>query len=250
MTAGVNANQHSFVDMAAQYVEGIALVIQNISRGISLQAKMIEIRNVLENVATVDIHGCPVFKNVVVFESQVSIRNTPNILSGSAMYLGSNGIVGISSSSRRYKVIDRELESVDVENAYRIQVVLAKYRDGFLVEGDEAEGRYMPMLIAEDVEEHLPEAVIHRDGKTQDWNPRVLIPVMLQMIKDQKGALEKQNEEIKQLKEELEVQKEELKRMKHGVEKLEKLMIPEADRVPDSAFVSGTDNRGEEAMED
>ncbi len=47
------------------------------------------------------------------------------------------------------------------------------------------------MLLAEDVERYVPTAAVHdSSGATIDWNPRVLIPVMFQMLKSQKTEID------------------------------------------------------------
>lgn len=99
----------------------------------------------------------------------------------------------VSSSSKRYKDIGEIISEDDIENWYNIQPLWAKYKDGYLIEGDENEGRYLPMFVAEDVEKYLPEAVTHENGQVEDWNYRVMIPAMFAMIK-------KQHEEIQELK--------------------------------------------------
>lgn len=95
-----------------------------------------------------------------------------------------------SSSSRRYKEVGRKLTSKDIEAAYNVEVRMAKYKKGYLAEDDERCGKYYPMFIAEQVEEFLPDAIDHRDGKTESWNERVMIPIMFQMLKEQKKEIE------------------------------------------------------------
>lgn len=111
-------------------------------------------------------------------------------------------LVLISSSSKRYKDIGNNISDVELENWYGIQPVWAKYKDGYLIHGDENEGRYIPMFVAEDVEKCLPEAVIHDNGQVEDWNYRVMIPAMFAMLKQQKteiDSLKQELDEIKQL---------------------------------------------------
>ena len=97
----------------------------------------------------------------------------------------------MSASSRRYKDIARNLTSEDIKSAWKIQPVLAKYKDGYLMETDERNRRYLPMFIAEDVEKYVPEAADHNgDGCAEDWNYRFMIPVMFQMIKSLKEEVE------------------------------------------------------------
>lgn len=95
-----------------------------------------------------------------------------------------------SASSIRYKDVIRDLTAEDVEKAYNIQPVIAKYKDGYLVDGDERVGMAYPMLVAEDVEKYLPTVATHRNGLTENWDERAMIPVMFQMIKELKRELE------------------------------------------------------------
>lgn len=112
--------------------------------------------------------------------------------SGGYIRFGQDGatIAYSSSSSRRYKEVGRKLTSKDIEAAYNVEVRMAKYKDGYLAEDDERCGKYYPMFIAEQVEEFLPDAIDHRDGKTESWNERVMIPIMFQMLKEQKKEIE------------------------------------------------------------
>lgn len=107
-----------------------------------------------------------------------------------------------SSSSKRYKDIGSDISEQEIEEWYNIEPLWAKYKEGYLVEGDENEGRYIPMFIAEDVEEYFPEATRHANGLVEDWNERIMIPAMFAMIKSQKSEIDllKQGlNEIKQL---------------------------------------------------
>lgn len=109
-------------------------------------------------------------------------------------------LVLISSSSKRYKDIGSNISGAELENWYGIQPVWAKYKDGYLIHGDENEGRYIPMFIAEDIEKHLPEAVIHDNGQVEDWNYRVMIPAMFAMLKQQKAEIDSLKQELDEIK--------------------------------------------------
>lgn len=113
-----------------------------------------------------------------------------------------------SSSSKRYKDIGNDISEQEIENWYNIEPTWAKYKDGYLVKGDENEGRYIPMFIAEDVEEYFPEATRHQNGLVEDWNERIMIPAMFAMIKSQKEQLDRQEKLINQLYEKLNIEKE------------------------------------------
>nr|DAF68694.1 MAG TPA: Receptor recognition protein, Long tail, Helical sandwich, Tail fiber [Caudoviricetes sp.] len=105
-----------------------------------------------------------------------------------------------ASSSKRYKDIGDAISEMDIDNWYKIEPVWAKYKDGYLAEGDENEERYLPMFIAEDVEEHFPQAATHMNGQIEDWNYRMMIPAMFAMIKQQKSEIDNLKEDIKELR--------------------------------------------------
>ena len=113
-----------------------------------------------------------------------------------------------SSSSKRYKDIGSDISEQEIEEWYNIEPLWAKYKEGYLVEGDENEGRYIPMFIAEDVEEYFPEATRHANGLVEDWNERIMIPAMFAMIKSQKEQLDRQEKLINQLYEKFNIEKE------------------------------------------
>lgn len=113
-----------------------------------------------------------------------------------------------SSSSKRYKDIGDNITESEVDEWYNIEPTWAKYKDGYLVKGDENEGRYIPMFIAEDVEKYFPEATRHADGQVEDWNERIMIPAMFAMIKSQKEQLDRQEKLINKLYKKLNIEKE------------------------------------------
>ncbi|MDE7018851.1 MAG: tail fiber domain-containing protein, partial [Lachnospiraceae bacterium] len=108
-----------------------------------------------------------------------------------------------TSSSKRYKDVISEMSDEDVEKYYNIQPVFAKFKDKFLDDNDERYRLVHPMFIAENVDEYFPEAVDHNfDGEAENWNYRILIPAMFQMIKSQKkeiNSLKKRLENLEQI---------------------------------------------------
>lgn len=104
-----------------------------------------------------------------------------------------------SSSSKRYKDIGNNISEQEIEEWYNIEPTWAKYKDGYLVKGDENEGRYIPMFIAEDVEEYFPEATRHANGLVEDWNERIMIPAMFAMIKQQKAEIDMLNKKLEEI---------------------------------------------------
>ena len=113
-----------------------------------------------------------------------------------------------SSSSKRYKDIGNDISEQEIEEWYNIKPLWAKYKEGYLVKGDENEGRYIPMFIAENVEAFFPEATRHQNGLVEDWNERIMIPAMFAMIKSQKEQLDRQEKLINQLYKKLNIEKE------------------------------------------
>ena len=110
-----------------------------------------------------------------------------------------------SSSSKRYKDIGNNISEQEIEEWYNIEPTWAKYKKGYLVKGDENEGRYIPMFIAENVEAFFPEATRHQNGLVEDWNERIMIPAMFAMLKNQKAQLDRQEKLIKKLYETLNI---------------------------------------------
>lgn len=105
-----------------------------------------------------------------------------------------------TSSSARYKDICRDMSEGDISEVYKITPVWAKYKDGYLQPEDERQGVEHPMFIAEDVEKHAPLAVDHnKEGQAENWNHRVMIPYMFQMIKSQKETIDSLERRVGQL---------------------------------------------------
>lgn len=131
----------------------------------------------------------------------LKLTNLQSATDGAALIVGSSGMVfKRSSSSKRYKDIGGSIIPSEIEEWYKIEPVWAKYKDGYLAEGDKNEGRYLPMFIAEDVEEHFPQAATHVNNQIEDWNYRMMIPAMFAMIKQQKSEIDNLKEDIKELR--------------------------------------------------
>lgn len=96
-----------------------------------------------------------------------------------------------TSSSIRYKKNVRDMTDDDISDLYKIQPVFAEFKDGYIQESDERYHVQHPMFIAENIDEYLPEAVDHNEnGEPENWNVRILIPAMFQMIKSQKEQID------------------------------------------------------------
>ncbi len=134
------------------------------------------------------------------FSESPTISKMNSVSGAKAVGWSNQELVLISSSSKRYKDIGNNISDAELENWYGIQPVWAKYKDGYLIHGDENEGRYIPMFVAEDVEKCLPEAVIHDNGQVEDWNYRVMIPAMFAMLKQQKAEIDSLKQELDEIK--------------------------------------------------
>ncbi len=104
---------------------------------------------------------------------------------------GSGVVYAAADSSKRYKDVLKEMTHEDAKLIYGITPVWARYKSGYLSEDDERNGVGFPMLIAEDVDAHLPYAADHNlDGTVENWNHRVIIPYMIQALKEQKKDID------------------------------------------------------------
>lgn len=141
------------------------------------------------------------------FEVAPKFSNFGIGVSSSAAPLGleidSDGIwtmVRIASSAKRYKDIRSDISEQEIEEWYNITPVWAKYKEGYLSQSDENSDKYLQMFLADDVEKHMPEAAVHRNGKIEDWNYRVMIPAMFAMIKSQKSEIDLLKQELNEIK--------------------------------------------------
>ena len=136
--------------------------------------------------------------DVTEFQKPPKILNCKHVSSGGHLVFAKDGatVAYLSSSSERYKDVQKNLECM--EQWYDIEPVWAKYKDGYLTEGDAFNGKDMPMFLAEDVEKHMPEAAVYnKDGKIEDWNYRVMIPAMFAMLKEQHQEIEELKKYLK-----------------------------------------------------
>lgn len=133
--------------------------------------------------------------------NQLKTHNVKQYTNAYTLMLKLDGtVVRSASSAKRYKDVREDIDAQSIENWYSIQTVWAKYKDGYLSSEDENSGKYMPMFLADDVEQHMPEAAIHMDGKIEDWNYRVMIPAMFAMLKQQKLEIDSLKQELDEVK--------------------------------------------------
>lgn len=160
---------------------------------------------------SMECSGVAVFNNRVVIDGSLGsleIKNGNNLYINSlpmksgenAVHYNSGRLQQTARSSMRYKNISRALKYDDIAELYKIQPVMASYKSGYLNEDDERYGKTYPMFIAEDIEKYFPIAVDHNEeGGAENWNSRVMVPAMFQMIKSQKESIGKLTERIERL---------------------------------------------------
>lgn len=107
-------------------------------------------------------------------------------VTGKTLGIASDRHVGtIASSSKRYKDSMGLVSTEDACKVLCLPVVRFKYKPGYLYKNDDLYNKTIPGFYAEEIDDILPEAVIHDEqGRPEDWNQRILIPLMLKLIQD------------------------------------------------------------------
>lgn len=150
------------------------------------------------------------FNDTASFKKPPKLYKLTQVTSGGHIVFAADGktLAWAAASSMRYKVIGKTIGEADLEELYQIQVVWAKYKEGYLDESDERYNKEMPMFLAEDIDQHFPLAVDHDEqGRAENWNYRIMIPCMFAMLKNE-------HEKAKELQSELESIKTELAELK------------------------------------
>lgn len=192
-TAGYGSSLvHGLLDLSAQYSDGYWTVLESKQAGLLLKTVS---RMKVETTGSSSL--------------TLNVPEMPKLITGSNLGKNNNGDVGtIASSSMRYKILGKTVKEDELEDLYRIKVIWAKYKDGYLMEQDERCGKEMPMFIAEDIERRFPIAVDHDEkGRAENWNYRIMIPCMFAMLKNE-------HEKVKDLQSELDSVKAELNELK------------------------------------
>lgn len=107
-------------------------------------------------------------------------------VTGKTLGIASDRHVGtIASSSKRYKDSMGLVSTEDACKVLCLPVVRFKYKPGYLYKNDDLYNKTIPGFYAEEIDDILPEAVIHDEqGRPEDWNQKILIPLMLKLIQD------------------------------------------------------------------
>lgn len=195
-TAGYDSSLvHGLLDLSAQYSDGYWTVLESKQAGLLLKTVS---RMKVETTGSSSL--------------TLNVPEMPKLITGSNLGKNNNGDVGtIASSSMHYKVLGKTVKEDELEDLYKIKVIWAKYKDGYLMEQDERCGKEMPMFIAEDIDRRFPIAVDHdKKGCAENWNYRIMIPCMFAMLKNE-------HEKVKNLQSELDSVKAELNELKQLV---------------------------------
>lgn len=186
---------HGLLDLSAQYSDGYWTVLESKQAGLLLKTVS---RMKVETTGSSSL--------------TLNVPEMPKLITGSNLGKNGNGDVGtIASSSMHYKVLGKTVKEDELEDLYRVKVIWAKYKDGYLMEQDERCGKEMPMFIAEDIDRRFPIAVDHdKKGCAENWNYRIMIPCMFAMLKNE-------HEKVKNLQSELDSVKAELNELKQLV---------------------------------
>lgn len=195
-TAGYDSSHvHGLLDLSAQYADGYWTVLESKQAGLLLKTVS---RMKVETTGSSSL--------------TLNVPEMPKLITGSNLGKNNNGDVGtIASSSMHYKILGKTVKEDELEDLYKVKVIWAKYKDGYLMEQDERCGKEMPMFIAEDIDRRFPIAVDHdKKGRAENWNYRIMIPCMFAMLKNE-------HEKVKNLQSELESIKTELTELKEVI---------------------------------
>lgn len=115
------------------------------------------------------------------------VFNLSHVTSGGHMVFAKDGatVAYLSSSSKRYKDHIASMTLDEAKRMLNVPVIWFKYKENYLSPEDWLNGKKMPGFYAEDIYSIFPEAAqLNEKGEPEDWNFRVLIPVMLKLIQN------------------------------------------------------------------
>lgn len=105
--------------------------------------------------------------------------------SGRVLTISSNVVGMQASSSKRYKNHVSDMTEKEAEKLLSLPVVWFRYKDGYLINEDPLCGKAVPGFYAEDVSGLFPECAYYdKEGRPEDWNYRMLVPVMMKLIQN------------------------------------------------------------------
>ena len=117
----------------------------------------------------------------------IKIYNAKHVTSGGHLVFGSDGstVAYLSSSAKRYKNHLSNMTLDEAEKILDIPVVWFNYKEGYLAEDDQMNGKPVPGMYAEDVAKYYPVgAYNNEEGLVENWNERMIIPAMLKLLQN------------------------------------------------------------------
>ncbi len=137
------------------------------------------------------------------FSSKYMYHNVS--VSGKPLYINSDGRIGLSGSSKRFKnsISTTLTEISDPHGLYDIDIVQYKYNDDYFSSpNDEGIGKYFIGFIAEEVAEKFKDgATFDKDNLPDGWDMRYMFPAALKLIQEQHAEIETIKKQLQQLKE-------------------------------------------------
>jgi hypothetical protein len=141
----------------------------------------------------------------VVHCNNVAVHTDTKISNNNAGFNTTYGYIQeYSGSSKRFK---HDIDSLTdefrekIKGLYDVEVKRWKYNEDYLDKEDELYGIETFGLIAEDLNEVLPEAITHKaDGSISNYRDRNLINALLVLVQDQKKEIEALKEAINEIK--------------------------------------------------
>ncbi len=126
-------------------------------------------------------------------------------VSGKPLYINSDGTIGLSGSSKRFKnsISTTLTEISDPHGLYDIDIVQYKYNDDYFSSpNDDGIGKYFIGFIAEEVAEKFKDgATFDKDNLPDGWDVRFMFPAALKLIQEQHTEIETIKKQLQQLKE-------------------------------------------------
>ena len=117
----------------------------------------------------------------------IKFFNLYHVSSGGSLVFDRDGVTVayLSSSSKRYKDHIADMTLNEAKKILDVPVIWYKYKENYLSPTDWLNGKKLPGFYAEDVYSIFPEAAqLDEKGKPEDWNFRILIPLMLKLIQN------------------------------------------------------------------
>lgn len=141
----------------------------------------------------------------IVHCNNVAVHTSTTLSNNNAGFNSTYGYIQeYSGSSEKFK---HDIHSMPDElkqkmrGLYDVEVKCWKYNEDYLAEEDELFGVETFGLIAEDLNEVLPEAITHKsDGSISNYRDRNLLNAMLYLIQEQKKEIDQLKADVKSLK--------------------------------------------------